>query len=147
MPDNQLVQLMAEGDREACAELRDRHGLSVYAQLYVALGRARQPSGSCQRRSIRPGAPPGSSIPAPAAARVAVVAGAIARRRRRRHPGRAMTRRRMTRVVGAGPRVGHGRGGWLALFTWDPTPTWARWTLGAGVTLTILAGFLRQPAG
>src|SRR5438309_4930928 len=40
MPDNQLVQLMAEGDREACAELRDRHGLSVYAQLYVALGRA-----------------------------------------------------------------------------------------------------------
>jgi len=40
MPDNQLVQLMVEGDREACAELRDRHGLSVYAQLYVALGRA-----------------------------------------------------------------------------------------------------------
>jgi len=39
-----------------------------------------------------------------------------------------MTQRRMTRVV-------------------DPTPTWARWTLGAGVTLTILAGFLRQPAG
>src|SRR5205809_8035680 len=40
MPDSRLVQLMAEGDREACAELRERHGLSVYAQLYVALGRA-----------------------------------------------------------------------------------------------------------
>jgi RNA polymerase sigma-70 factor, ECF subfamily len=40
MPDNHLVKLMAAGDREASAELRDRHGLSVYAQLYVALGRA-----------------------------------------------------------------------------------------------------------
>ena len=40
MPDKQLVHLMANGDREACAELRDRHGLSVHAQLYVALGRA-----------------------------------------------------------------------------------------------------------
>ena len=40
MPDSRLVQLMAEGDREACAELRERHGLSLYAQLYVALGRA-----------------------------------------------------------------------------------------------------------
>jgi RNA polymerase sigma-70 factor, ECF subfamily len=40
MPDNQLVHLMGDGDREACAELRDRHALSVYAQLYVALGRA-----------------------------------------------------------------------------------------------------------
>ena len=39
MPDRQLVKLMVEGDREARAELRDRHGLSVYAQLYVALGR------------------------------------------------------------------------------------------------------------
>src|SRR2546429_9910253 len=40
MPDNQLVQLMAQGDHEALAELRDRHGLSVYAQLYVMLGNA-----------------------------------------------------------------------------------------------------------
>jgi hypothetical protein len=58
-----------------------------------------------------------------------------------------MTQRRMTRVVGAGLGLAMVVVGWLALFTWDPTPTWARWTLGAGVTLTILAGFLRQPAG
>src|SRR5439155_24290757 len=37
MPDNQLVQLMAAGDRAARAELCDRHRLSVYAQVYVAL--------------------------------------------------------------------------------------------------------------
>jgi len=37
MPDSQLVQLMAAGDRAARAELCDRHRLSVYAQVYVAL--------------------------------------------------------------------------------------------------------------
>jgi bacteriorhodopsin len=58
-----------------------------------------------------------------------------------------MTHWRMTRVVGAGVGLGMVVVGWLALFTWDPTPPWARWTLGAGAMLAILAGVMRQPGG
>jgi hypothetical protein len=53
----------------------------------------------------------------------------------------------MTRVVGTGLGLAMVVVGWLALFTWDPTPTWARWTLGAGAALALLAGVLRQPGG
>ena len=58
-----------------------------------------------------------------------------------------MTRWRMTRVAAAVVGSSMVVVGWLALFTWDPIPAWARWTLGTGAALLILAGVLRQPAG
>ena len=58
-----------------------------------------------------------------------------------------MTQRRMTRVVGAGLGLAMVVVGWLALFTWDPTPAWARWTLGTGAAVVLLAAVLRRPGG
>jgi bacteriorhodopsin len=56
-----------------------------------------------------------------------------------------MRRWRTTRVAGVAVGLGMVVVGWLALFTWSPTPNWARWTLGAGAALVLLAGVLRQP--
>ncbi len=58
-----------------------------------------------------------------------------------------MTRWRMTRVAAAVVGSSMVVVGWLALFTWHPTPAWARWTLGTGAAVAILAGVLRRPAG
>jgi len=53
----------------------------------------------------------------------------------------------MTRVVAAAVGSGLVVVGWLALFTWDPTPAWARWTLGTGAAVVLLAAVLRRPGG
>jgi len=37
--------------------------------------------------------------------------------------------------------------GWLALFTWNPSPAWARWTIGAGAALAALAAAWRHLGG
>src|SRR5437667_12655761 len=37
--------------------------------------------------------------------------------------------------------------GWLALFTWNPSPPWARWTIGAGAALAALAAAWRHLGG
>jgi len=53
----------------------------------------------------------------------------------------------MTRVVAAAVGSGLVVVGWLALFTWDPTPAWARWTLGTAPAVVLLAAVLRRPGG
>jgi len=58
-----------------------------------------------------------------------------------------MTHRRMTRVAAVALGSSLVVVGWLALFTWHPTPAWVRWTLGTGAALVVLAGVLRQPGG
>ena len=58
-----------------------------------------------------------------------------------------MTRWHTTRTACAGLGLGMVVVGWLALFTWNPSPAWARWTIGAGAALAALAAAWRHLGG
>src|SRR2546428_11697676 len=130
-----------------CRAARASRSLRVGA----AVRRARQGGAgrAARRRDVGSGVARRRGVPSPRRQRagVAVVAGANARRPARSHTGRAMTHWRLTRVAAAAVGSSMIVVGRLALFTWDPTPTWPRWTLGTGAALLIPAVVLRQPAG